>query len=88
VLTEELAVLYQRTAAKGDTDCDEDVDSVDALWDLRDLAGLPVTAKCLSAGDVDCDGDRDSVDALFILRYVAALPVNLPKGCDAIGTPV
>ncbi len=69
----------------GDTDCDQDVDSVDALWVLKDTAVLPHSAACIAEGDVDCDGDRDSVDALFILRHVAALPVNLPPGCGPIG---
>lgn len=89
-LTEDLAVLYREglPVLKGDTDCDKDVDSVDALWVLRDLAGLSVEAKCIEdAGNVDCDDDRDSVDALFILRHVAALAVTLPKGCTPIGAP-
>jgi CSLREA domain-containing protein len=68
----------------GDTDCDSDVDSVDGLNVLRDVAGFP-PAACIEAGNVDCDADRDSIDALFILRDVAALPVNLPKGCPEIG---
>lgn len=69
----------------GDTDCDKDVDSVDGLNVLRDVAGFP-PSKCIEAGNVDCDGDRDSVDSLLILRFVAGLPVNLPKGCPEIGT--
>ena len=68
----------------GDTDCDKDVDSVDGLNVLRDVAGFPAS-ECIEAGNVDCDADRDSIDALFILRDVAALPVNLPKGCPEIG---
>jgi hypothetical protein len=73
---------------QGDTDCDGDVDSVDALFVLRDTAGLPHSAACIARGDVDCDGDRDSVDALAILRYVAGLP-PLPQNdpCPDIGTP-
>ena len=70
----------------GDTDCDGDVDSVDALMVLKDTAGLPHSAACIAEGDVDCDGDRDSVDALRILRHVAALSNPAPPGCRQIGT--
>ncbi len=70
----------------GDTDCDQDVDSVDALMVLRDTAGLPHSAGCIAAGDVDCDEDKDSVDALFILRHVAALSNPIPPDCRPIGT--
>lgn len=82
---------------QGDVDCDGDVDTVDALFVLRDVAELPVNQpkgcpEIGSAGsifgDVDCDGDVDAVDALFILRDVAALPVNVPKGCTPIGEPL
>jgi hypothetical protein len=72
----------------GDTDCDADADSVDALFVLREVAGFP-PSKCIFAGDVDCDGDRDSVDALGILRHVAALPPLVQQEpCPDIGTPV
>ena len=79
---------------QGDVDCDGDVDSVDALKQLRQVASLPVEQEpgCPAIGsaalfgDVDCDEDVDSVDALFVLRFVAALAVNVPKGCQAIGT--
>jgi hypothetical protein len=75
-------------------DCDSDVDTVDALKQLRHVAQLPVDQEdgcppigsSALFGDVDCDDDVDSVDALFVLRHVAALPVNVPKGCQAIGT--
>lgn len=69
----------------GDTDCDGEVDSVDALMVLRNTAGLPHSAKCIAAGDVDCDQDIDSVDALKILRYVAGLGNPVPPGCGPIG---
>ena len=72
----------------GDTDCDGDADSVDALAILRSVAGLEVGAQCLAAtGDVNCSSIRDAVDALAILRYVAALPVSLPAGCPPVGPP-
>ena len=73
--------------ALGDTDCDLDVDSVDSLWVLREVAGLSFDAECIAAGDVQCDGDRDSVDALGIQRHVAALPqIAQTEPCRDIGT--
>ena len=81
--------------AKGDVDCDDDVDSVDALKDLRVVAGLSVTQEpgcpvigspvASIFGDINCNDAIDSVDALFILRHTAALSVNLPAGCPPIG---
>lgn len=79
-------------AAKGNIDCDNDVDSVDALQTLRFIAGLDTSQApgCPSVGpnqgDIDCDGDVDAVDALLILRFIAGLPVALPPGCPAVGT--
>lgn len=78
-------VTSQGTDISGDADCDQDVDSVDSLQVLREVAGLPA-GSCLAAADVDCDGDRDIVDALLIQRHVASLPVQLPKGCPPIGS--
>lgn len=73
----------------GDTDCDLDVDAVDALHDLQDVAGLEPDADCLEQGDVQCDGDRDAVDALGILTFVAGFPAQPQEpGCPAIGDPI
>lgn len=70
---------------QGDTDCDGDADTADALGVLRDTAGHPDPA-CITRGDVDCDGDRDSVDALAILRYAAGLsPGSQDEPCPDIG---
>ena len=75
-------------AIQGDTDCDGDVDSVDGLFVLRDVAGFD-PSECIEQGDVDCDEDRDSVDALGILRDVAALPPLVQQEpCADIGTPL
>lgn len=81
---------------KGDNDCDDDIDSVDALKGLQKIAGFdpPQQPGCPELGsefasifgDVDCDGDLDSVDVLFILRHLAGLSVNLPGGCGGIGS--
>jgi hypothetical protein len=72
---------------QGDVNCDEQVTSVDALFILREVAGLG-PAACAGNGDVNCDGDRTSVDALGVLRYVAGLPVNQNEPCPDIGTAV
>jgi hypothetical protein len=72
----------------GDTNCDEEVTSVDSLFILREVAGLGPGA-CKENGDVNCDGDRTSVDALGILRYVALLPhIAQQEPCADIGTEV
>jgi hypothetical protein len=70
----------------GDTNCNTQINSVDALLVLRQSAGLPVNAECLPNGDVNCDGTINSVDALLILRFSASLPVNYPPGCPPIGS--
>ncbi len=85
-------------AVAGDVDCDGDVDSVDALKELRHVAVLPVsqsepcpdigTEVASIFGDVDCDDDVDAVDALKILRSVAALPISQGLGCGPIGSPL
>lgn len=65
----------------GDVDCSGAVDAVDALQVLRQVAGLPTAAPCMSqVGDVDCGGDINAVDALLILRSVAGFG-GLP-GCN------
>lgn len=77
---------WQAVGKSGDTDCDEDVDAVDGLFDLRYVAALSHPLCVFAVGDVDCDGDIDAVDALLILRQIAGLPVNLPAGCREIAT--
>jgi len=72
-------------AVSGDVNCDQTVNSVDALGVLRSTAGLS-TPACIDAADVSCDDAVNSIDSLFILRYVAGLPANLPGGCPPIGT--
>lgn len=75
--------------ALGDTDCDSDVDAVDALNVLRRIAALGPFAVCVElAGNVKCDDDLAATDALFILRFIAALANNYPAGCSPIlGAP-
>jgi hypothetical protein len=73
---------------KGDANCDNVVNSVDALFALRDAAGLPNQAseECVAQADTNCDGIINSVDALRILRHSAALPVTYPPLCSPIGS--
>lgn len=80
---------------QGDVQCDGDVDSVDGLQQLRQVAGLEtfqedgcpeIGSAGAVFGDVDCDGDVDSVDALKVLRHVAALSVTQTEPCADIGT--
>ena len=83
--------------AKGNVDCDGDIDTVDALKELRYVAQLALsqTQPCPLIGtdgaslwgDVDCSGNVTSVDALKILRFVAQLPVSQTEPCSDIGTP-
>lgn len=80
---------------KGDNDCDNDIDSVDALKGLQKIVGLspqqqpgcPELGSQFASifGDMDCDDDLDSVDQLQILRHLAGIGANLPPGCDPLG---
>ncbi len=78
-------------------DCNGGVDAVDALKDLRYVAGISYsqdepcpdigTEVASKFGDVDCDEDIDAVDALRILRFVAGLPpLSTPPSCPPIGS--
>ena len=66
-------------------DCDNDVDSIDALLILRSVAEAGLITGCMDHADVDCDSDIDSVDALRLLRYVAQLPTDAPGDCPPVG---
>jgi Tol biopolymer transport system component len=90
------SVSWQAIPRAGDLNCDGEVNVVDALMVLRNVAGLPFTVPgCLEPGsqqgnglrgDLNCDGEVNAVDALILLRYVAGLPVNLSLDCPDIGT--
>lgn len=73
-------------AKSGDANCDDTVNAVDALHDLRYVATIGNAPDCITAGNVKCDDSLTAVDSLFILRYVAQLPVSLPVNCPEIGT--
>jgi hypothetical protein len=79
----------------GDVDCNQAVNSTDALKILRHNAALSVTQDepCTNIGqtlgsrdqgDVDCNGTVNSTDALKVLRGVAGLPVQQEPGCPSV----
>ncbi len=82
----------------GNVDCNQAVNSVDALKILRHNAGLSVAQSepCLDLGldlasgfdhgDVDCSGAINAVDGLKVLRAVAGLPVMTSCAGPVIGT--
>ena len=71
----------------GDTDCNDDVDAVDALQALRSVADIQPQAHCAPLGDVNCDYSLTAVDALGILRYVAQLPpIQAAPACPNIAS--
>ncbi len=69
----------------GDVDCSGAIDSADALWVLRYIAGLQPSATCIGRAYVDCDSKISVADALVILRYVAGLRLSVPDGCAGPG---
>lgn len=73
------------TIVSGDVDCDSDVDSVDGLFVLLEVGGIPAGACVSQAADVNCSGAIDAIDALQVMRHIAGLSVNVPGGCAAIG---
>ena len=71
---------------QGDTDCDDDADAVDALWDLQEVAGIDNDAGCVgTSGDTDCSGAIEATDGLHILRFTAGLPNEAPGSCTPVG---
>jgi len=83
---------------QGDVDCDDDIDAVDGLGQLRHVAGFevnqqpgcPVVGSEFASlfGDVDCDDDVDSVDALKVLRHLVGFSVAQNEPCANIATPL
>jgi len=71
-------VALGKTAA-GDADCNEAVDSIDALLILQLVAGLVPSLGCQSDADVNWSGQTDTIDALLLLQYVAGLIESLPQ---------
>jgi hypothetical protein len=81
-------------AGTANADCNQAINSVDALKILRNNAGLSVAQSepCKDIGqaigsgfgqaDVDCNNSVNSVDALKVLRATAGLSVSQQPGCD------
>lgn len=65
-------------ARSGDVNCNDLVDSVDALLVLQYNASLVGGLPCLSVADVNEDGSVTAIDAVLILQYAASLIDNLP----------
>ncbi|HEY5638522.1 MAG TPA: PQQ-dependent sugar dehydrogenase [Dehalococcoidia bacterium] len=76
---------------QGDADCNDTVDSRDALAGLRFVAGAEPFAVCVEqAADVNCDGAVNGDDVLLILMFAAGLSPAQPASaaCPAIGEPL
>ncbi|MEX0683071.1 MAG: PQQ-dependent sugar dehydrogenase [Dehalococcoidia bacterium] len=76
---------------QGDADCNQSVDTLDALADLRFAADAPPFGGCVqTAGNVNCDTAVDSDDVLALLLHAAGLqaPQSVSADCPAIGEPV
>ncbi len=65
----------------GDADGSGDVDTIDATWIQRSLAGFkPSDSINEAAADVDGDGDVTAIDVTFILRYCVGVKVPYAIG--------
>ncbi len=61
----------------GDAQCDGDTDAVDALFILRDVAGIePLSACGLMMGETDFSGAVDAIDAWRVLAIIAGLALT------------
>jgi hypothetical protein len=57
----------------GDVDCDQDVDTIDAVLVLQYSAGLLDGLECMTNADVNEDSSVDALDAIIILQIAAGL---------------
>lgn len=65
----------------GDADGSGDVDTIDATWIQRSLAGFkPSDSFNEAAADVDGDGDVTAIDVTFIMRYCVGVKVPYAIG--------
>lgn len=59
----------------GDVDCDQEIDTIDAVLLLQYSAGLIDGLECLTNADLNDDGSINALDASIILQIVAGLIV-------------
>jgi hypothetical protein len=63
---------------RGDVNCWDGVNSIDALLILQHAAGLLAQLECEDLADADADGEITSIDAALVLQFVAGLLPGLP----------
>lgn len=71
--------------ADGNVNCDEQVNSLDALFILQYGAGIIASVPCPENADVNRDGTINALDALLILQYDAGIIDRLPAGASGWG---
>jgi hypothetical protein len=77
----QMPASVQAHATRGDVNCSDNVDSIDASIVLQYDARLIQTYDCASQGDTNGDSRSDSLDASLILQFSAALISELgPQG--------
>lgn len=64
--------------ALGDTNCNGDVNAIDAALVLQLVAGLVGNLQCQANADANGDGVVNAIDAAIILQYNAGLLTQLP----------
>jgi len=67
----------------GDSNCDGEVNAVDAALDLQKSAGLIDSLPCEENADANGDGVVDPLDALLVLQLDAGIIPSLPAGESA-----
>ena len=60
-------------ALLGDVDCDNDIDTIDAVLVLQYIAAMIDGLQCQENADVNDDGAIDAIDATVILQIAAGL---------------
>jgi len=63
---------------RGDVNCDDNVNSIDAALLLQFIAGLLASLDCDDAADVNQNGVVNSIDVAIMLQFVAGLVARLP----------
>jgi hypothetical protein len=71
---------FSEGGGSGDSNCDGQVNAIDALLDLQKSAGLIDSLPCEENADVNGDGVVDALDALLVLQLDAGLIDSLPAG--------